>query len=296
MDSLAPNPSDSDERFLFAGPVRADRLAVDIRETATDACRLCDGETTLKFASKVLGRYDIRYFECMNCGSLQTETPFWLSESYAQSNLSSLDTGAAQRNLSNFVATYIVAKTLGLQTVLDFGGGDGLLCRLLRDYGLDCYVADKYSSPRYAQGYSEPSFNAPDLMTAFEVLEHFADPRIELDALFSRNPKVLLASTGIYERQPRDWWYLSPESGQHVFFYSLDALTYVAGRYGYRLNRCGGYVLFTKDGASFGNSLIRFLLHRRISRVLRILLALLPPKGVAIDHQTQVVLSRGTQK
>jgi hypothetical protein len=41
-----------------------------------------------------------------------------------------------------------------------FGGGDGLMVRLLRDEGIDAYASDLYSIPTYAAAFStEP---APD--------------------------------------------------------------------------------------------------------------------------------------
>jgi len=56
------------------------------------------------------------------------------------------------------------------------GIGDGLLCRLLRDYNVNCYVKDKYAVATYGQGFSELDFATPNLLLAFEVLEHFAAP------------------------------------------------------------------------------------------------------------------------
>mgnify|MGYP001320862266 CR=1 FL=1 len=64
-------------------------------------------------------------------------------------------------------------KFFGLKNVIDFGGGEGLLCRMLRDYGANCYVMDKYREPTYGEGFTEPDFKSPDLLLAFELLEHF---------------------------------------------------------------------------------------------------------------------------
>jgi hypothetical protein len=56
--------------------------------------------------------------------------------------LSYLDTGRAQRNLSDLAVCFFVSKLYKLKNIIDFGGGDGLLCRFLRDYGLNCFVKD----------------------------------------------------------------------------------------------------------------------------------------------------------
>src|SRR3984893_5830290 len=205
-----------------------------------EACRLCEGRLLPRFSGMVLRKYEVRYFECDRCGSLQTEVPYWLDDAY-QSHLSSLDSGAVQRNLQNLAAAYLISKLFKVRDALDFGGGGGLLCRLLRDYNVNCYVKDKYAVPTYAQGFSEPDFAAPNLVLAFEVLEHFATPAIELQDLFQSRPKVLLASTGIYNHQGANWWYLASKTGQHVFFYSKKAVKMVADRFGYSSLLSGGF-------------------------------------------------------
>jgi hypothetical protein len=129
---------------------------------------------------------------------------------------------------------------MGVHTILDFGGGDGLLCRLLRDRGLDAYTNDEFSVPSYAQPFVGSLENNYDLVTAFEVFEHFPNPRKSLDHLFQCQPRFLLASTELYKGNDSDWWYLAPNTGQHVFFYSEAALRWIAVRhdyYYYAINR-----------------------------------------------------------
>ena len=203
----------------------------------TDACRLCGGALVHRFDGRLLRRHAVRYFECAACGSLQTEPPHWLDEAYADGNLARLDTGAAQRNLDNLGTVLVLAGMLGLERVVDHGGGDGLLTRMLRDRGLDAHVLDRHAKPHYAAGFDTPAFQRPDLMLAFEVLEHFANPAQDLRALFDPKPPVLLVSTDAWEGQGPDWWYLVPDSGQHVFFYGRKALAQIASREGYRLVR-----------------------------------------------------------
>ena len=50
-------------------------------------CRLCSGETSFVFNHKVLNKFDVKYYRCSNCESLQTEKPYWLDEAYEKSNL-----------------------------------------------------------------------------------------------------------------------------------------------------------------------------------------------------------------
>src|SRR5258707_8545718 len=253
--------------------------------TSDEACRLCEGHLVPKFSRMVLHKYEVRYFECDRCGSLQTESPYWLDDAYS-SNLSSLDSGAVQRNLQNLAAAYVISKLFRVRDALDFGGGDGLLCRLLRDYNVNCYVKDKYAVPTYSQGFSEPDFSAPNLVLAFEVLEHFATPWRELQDLFQLQPKVLLASTEVYGHQRADWWYLASEAGQHVFFYSEKAVQMIAERFGYSSLLSGGFLLFVRkpDHSALKSFLARILLSRVVCRLLRGLILIMPAPGAWRDH------------
>ena len=63
------------------------------------SCKICNSETKQIFSGHILNKYNIKYHYCENCGFLQTEEPYWLDESYAESiNIS--DTGYMQRNIN----------------------------------------------------------------------------------------------------------------------------------------------------------------------------------------------------
>ena len=112
-----------------------------------------------------------------------------VKRSYNKSNLSNTDTGAAQRNLNNLAACYIISKLFKAKNVLDIGGGDGCACRLLRDYKINCYIKDKYATPTYAQGFTEENFAKPDLIVGFEGIGNInPNPMTDLDDLFNRQP------------------------------------------------------------------------------------------------------------
>ena len=258
--------------------------------TESSVCRLCAGELDLRFSARVLDKYDIQYFKCKNCQALQTQTPFWLNEAYEENNLSNLDTGAAQRNLQNLAASFLMSRLFRLKNVIDFGGGDGLLCRLMRDYSINCFVRDKFASPTYAQGFDQPDFAEPDLLVAFEVLEHFGCPNSDLDLIFRFDPKVLLFSTAIYSNESLNWWYLSTKSGQHVFFYSAEAFRIIAERYGYECVISGSYILLAKPSLLNGikKPLVKILLNKFIVRIFRSIILILPAPGVWLDHNSKL--------
>lgn len=255
-------------------------------DDAAAACRLCSGSLQLKYSLTVLNKINCSYLQCDRCGSLQTETPYWLDEAYA-SHLTLLDTGAVQRNLDNMTTVLLLAKRMGARDVLDFGGGDGMLCRLLRDHGLNAYVTDAFAKPTYAPAFTQADFASADIVTAFEVLEHFANPDADIEALFRGAPRAVLVSTQIYKHQSADWWYVSPETGQHVFFYSWEAMEYIARRYGYQVHRLGSYCLFTDrtTSARLNVSRLRWLLGRRVFRWVRAYVFAQQTPGVLADFQ-----------
>jgi hypothetical protein len=259
-------------------------------------CRLCDNSLLPKFDLKLLGKHDVQYFECSNCGALQTEPPYWLDEAYRNSNLTNLDTGAAQRNIQNLAACLVITKLYKLKNVIDIGGSDGLLCRLLRDYDINCYAKDKYAQPKYAQGFTEQDFETPDLIIGFEVLEHLPNPKVDLEDLFNYKPALLLVSTIIYTQESVDWWYLTPESGQHVFFYSKKALELVASKYKYHLVICGEFMLFVKKHSPIKNLIAKSLLKGTILRLIKGVVVMLPTRGVWKDHLLQKEKSRLAQQ
>jgi len=250
-------------------------------------CRLCGGALDRAFVLRVLEKYDVDYLRCTNCRSLQTERPYWIGEAYTN-NLANLDTGAGQRNLANLAAAYTASRFFRLRNVVDFGGGDGLLCRLLRDYGVNCFVNDKYASAIYAPNFVTQSLTQAEILLAFEVFEHFEEPRGDLSALFGKNLPVILASTAIYSDQGADWWYLTPETGQHVFFYSEEALHLIAKTYGYELIICSGYQLFLKPGVAGGlrKRIVRLLFQRHFLRLMSAAMRLLPTRGVWKDFES----------
>jgi len=255
-------------------------------------CRLCDAKLMSKFALKILNKYDVKYFECQSCHSLQTEPAYWLVEAYG-TNLSNLDTGAVQRNWHNFYVIYLLCRIFKLKNILDLGGGDGLLCRSLRDYELNCFIQDQYATPTYAQGFTEPDFDIPDLVLGFEVWEHLPNPLLDLERFFNKKPKALLITTAQYENQGPDWWYLSAESGQHIFFYSRQALELIAKQQGYVLHVIESFLLFLKIDYSskLKVSFFKSSLRGKLNRYLKYKIMRKPTPGVWKDYLLQKALA-----
>jgi hypothetical protein len=204
----------------------------------TIPCRLCGGAAERRFQLIIMNSIECGYYECPECGSLETTEPSWLDAAYAADTLP-LDGGRVQRNLLNSTICPLLISELGLPggaASLDWGAGDGLFVRLMRDRGHRFHGYDRYEDMRYSRHFSvaDPTVLQPAVVTCFEVFEHLPYPSREVAAIFDLSPDVLIFSTELYERQGPDWMYLSPITGRHVFFYSRKALDWMTARFGYR--------------------------------------------------------------
>ncbi len=212
-------------------------------------CRLCQAPTTEAFTGTLMSKHRIRYSTCTSCGSLQTEKPYWLDEAYAL-NPERFDTGKASRTLLNFYTIRTLVDILGIRPsgrCVDFGGGTGLFARLMRDMGYDYYSYDKYGSGEFCAGFSWKELSHQvSLVTIFECAEHFDEPAVEWDAIFASNPAFILGTTSLYTGQGADWHYLSPESGQHIFFYSPASLARIAANRSYSAYLLGDFFLMSR--------------------------------------------------
>lgn len=257
-------------------------------------CRLCLGSTKNAFCITLLGRFAVDLFLCDSCGSLQTERPYWLADAYQNDAASRFDVWAASRAIESLVTTIAVRKILGLSgTVLDFGGGDGLLCRHLRDVGVDAYVLDRYREPVYAKGFSGAIGRSYETVTAFEVLEHFVEPAQEIATIFASGPQLFLFSTELYRGQKRDWQYLAIENGQHVFFYSPKAIDLIAAQHGYHALHGAGFVAITAREPSRWQSFALRNFRGRMRRLAQALVALRERPGIERDFAELKARKRG---
>lgn len=194
--------------------------------------KITGGETEFLFKKKVLNKYDVSYYKCLETGFIQTETPFWLDEAYS-SAISSLDVGLVRRNisLSHKVARLIYSEFKTNARFIDYGGGYGLFVRLMRDIGFDFYLQDTYAPNLFAKHFeiSDLEVNTKfELLTAFEVFEHLVDPISEIEKMLGFSKNILFST----EIQPltdiEQWWYFVPLAGQHVSLYTLESLEKLA--------------------------------------------------------------------
>ena len=150
------------------------------------------------------------------------------------------DKGLIIRNYQNAVLLYILIFTvfkLNFKKVnhVDYAGGYGILVRILRDLNIRSYWYDKYCVNLFSEDYNwEPQMPIKiDLISAFEVFEHFENPILEIDALSKISKNIIFTTRIIGESIPgiNDWWYYGVEHGQHIGFFRKRTLFFLSERY-----------------------------------------------------------------
>lgn len=123
---------------------------------------------------------------------------------------------------------------------MDYGGGSGLLSKLLQESGWNSISYDPFLDRRT----DLKDLGRFNLITAYEVFEHVPDVNdlmSKLNILIDDNGIILfstLLSDGQIEPKKRlSWWYASPRNG-HISLFSNDSLTRLAAKYNFQ---CGSF-------------------------------------------------------
>jgi hypothetical protein len=210
--------------------------------TKSMQCNICKSDS-LPFAKGiVLDKYDIQYYLCGHCGFIQTESPYWLEEAYL-SPIATSDIGLIGRNikLASLCSALIPISYDPSASFLDYGGGNGMLVRMMRDRGFEFYWHDKYALNQFAKGFEVSQEMKFSLVTAFEVFEHLPRPLDSIADMF-RYSDTLIFSTRLlpsWNITPNTWWYFSLDTGQHVSLYSKESLRLIAKEFNVKLSSNG---------------------------------------------------------
>ena len=197
-------------------------------------CKICEASTSGVGEQLVLARHKAEYRRCINCGYMFIVEPFWLEEAYSTA-ITALDTGIVERNLwlADAMCGLLKWSLPNVRTCVDYGGGTGLLVRLMRDRGYDFRWRDAYAPNLLARGFDAVAGEHFDLLTAFELVEHLPDPWPVFEEFRALAPRFVI-STELLPADPRldQWWYFAPETGQHIGFFTRRSLEIVAERLG----------------------------------------------------------------
>lgn len=195
-------------------------------------CLICEKEAIFLMQGEILHKHTISYYTCTACECIFTEQPYWLDEAYLES-ISALDNGIMARNI-NICEQLMMLFTSNFNStikVVDYGGGYGILTRLLRDKGIDAYWSDKFCENLLAKGFEYNGTDPVDVMLAFEVMEHLPNPLETIHEIMSKT-NCFIFSTELLEKNNyssnKDWWYFMPDAGQHVFFSSKTSMLKIA--------------------------------------------------------------------
>jgi 2-polyprenyl-6-hydroxyphenyl methylase/3-demethylubiquinone-9 3-methyltransferase len=198
-----------------------------------DFSRTCEDQKGAVFARSGI---DVPYYRCKSCGFVFT-TYFdrWSKEAFAERIynseyiLADPDFAAARPKYIAELLDGLLATVPPDVKILDYGGGEGKLIQELRLRGFE--NGESYD-PFFSSG-TRPD-GLFELITAFEVAEHTAEPILLFqDALsFLAKDGVLLFTTALQSRKPdRDWWYIAPRNG-HISIHSYASLQRLAAAVG----------------------------------------------------------------
>ncbi|HAS3586168.1 TPA: class I SAM-dependent methyltransferase [Vibrio cholerae] len=220
-------------------------------------CRLCGGRLEFEFDKFLLERWKVKYFCCDECGSLQTEVPYWLDLAYSSKGCN-FDVGQGIRIINTWLRLTFFLKTIGFddeKLCVDYGGSTGLFSRLMRDADYNFYTHDKYEFPTFCDYFSLDSLEQKNvaLLSAFEVFEHFESPKKEINRIFDLTPELVVFTTQTYDKQLHDehWPYLASFCGQHIFFYTERSLQLIAHSRGYKVYRWSIFYFFVRKGSPY---------------------------------------------
>ena len=194
-----------------------------------ELCAVCSGSTKFLFSYEVRGEHHASLRECLNCRFTYIANPHWLDESFS-SELNDLDIGSVDRCLvlADFVEVLIRSMKSSKSRFLDWGGGYGLLSRIMRDRGLDFVSHDIYTRPLFVESSSNLNSETFELITMSEVALHLVDPVPVLTKIMESTDILVFTVVIAPEVVPNDWWYLMPDTGQHVAIYHEETLQALA--------------------------------------------------------------------
>jgi FkbM family methyltransferase len=185
----------------------------------------------------------VGYNRCPRCGFLFTPAfDGWGREEYAQAIYNEhyilVDPDYKQTrptgNAAMLAQTFAADK--GHLSLLDFGGGNGILAQTLVKDGFQSALTYDPFNPEFAK-LPGGRFN---VVSCFETLEHVPDPRRQIAEIAKcvGDEGLVFFSTLVqpadFDELGLDWWYVGPRNG-HISLFSRRALTEAWNRQGFKI-------------------------------------------------------------
>jgi hypothetical protein len=185
----------------------------------------------------------VQFRRCVDCGFLFTECyDDWTDQDFKQfiynDDYIRLDPDyrdVRPRLKAQMICHQFQADRTTLR-MLDYGGGNGLLSRCLREAG---FTTTETYDP-FTPEYSRRPAGRFDVVTCFETMEHITDPLAKVEDMLGllSGIGVVLFSTLVqpanFENIGMSWWYVGPRNG-HVSLFTRKALGIAWGRHGFRV-------------------------------------------------------------
>jgi hypothetical protein len=142
---------------------------------------------------------------------------------------------------TSFCSALIPILCDGKLSFVDYGGGNGMFVRMMRDRGFDFYWLDKYAINQFAQGFDAIQDTKFSVLTAFEVFEHLPQPLEAVEEMFHYSDSLIFSTRLMPHRNtlPDEWWYFTLDTGQHLSLYSRESLEIIANKFNVRLSSNG---------------------------------------------------------
>ncbi len=233
-------------------------------------CSVCNGASALldvvdfnKSCEEARGNFlalsgiPVYYARCSNCGfCFAPELATWTLEQFEEriynNEYVSVDPDYVQArpraNAANLVSMF--GDQAHAIRHLDYGGGEGLLSRILKKSDWQSLSYDPFVDRNIGIG----RLGKFDLITAYEVFEHVPDVQRLMSSLLSMLApngivlfSTLLSDGNIHAAQRLTWWYASPRNG-HISLFSRKSLVILAQNGGVNFGSFseGFHAFFTK--------------------------------------------------
>lgn len=243
-------------------------------------CLICENISSKLFDVWLQNSFSADLYECKNCFFKFYPGQNWIQNSFSK-RLNHLDVGAVDRTLIISEILTEICNSLGIKNdiCLDYGGGYGLLTRIMRDKGFNWKNYDPYTEGIFSENHNCSLENNFALISLIEVCLHFEDPVNDFFQII-KHANTLIFTASI-PKKPFDSnsSIVTKESGQHIAIYSLDSLKIIANKIGCHFYSDKKFIhIFTRKKLSLGTKLLikfrtylflRIILRKIINYLLR---------------------------